>query len=338
MVNNQYEYSFNKRYRKTRESLNRIADNIKRSTGLDVYDIQETDNGYIFKGKYGVVLGDLTYVPEEGGYRPFNYRQGAKDEIRFKEVEERRHPSQQRKRSKKFKLQRTRIGVAFAAGAIAALVAGGSIVLKTSAVEVQKPIYSVEQVNTVASANDLILNAWANYAIGEVTQSAMESQNTSVQAVANELKTNYYNNVMLQYYNYIDQIESGLPGDIIGKLTDSYHSSFRNQCYIMDEALESSYFSYATFDESPYADAIVFDQSGDEVVANGLYGESYDSSGNLIIAGGDVRYSVYVKAVDVPGNNYSITNLPADTKFINGTTYVSDEHLDDFVNTNNKVK
>ncbi len=338
MANNQYEYSYNKRYSKSRESLNRIADDIKRNTGLDVYNIQETDNGYIFKGRYGVILGDLTYVPEEGNYRPFNYHQGARDEIRVREAEERRNPTQHRRRPKKFKLQKTRMGIAFAAGAIAVLVAGGSIVLKTNATEVQKPIYSVEQVNTVASANDLILNAWANYAIGEVTQGASESKNTNAQAVADDLKANYYNNVMLQYYNYTDQIESGLPADVIGKLTASYHNSFRNQCYIFDEALESSYFSYATFDESPYADALVFDQTGERVVANGLYGESYDSDGNLIIPGGSVGYSVYVKAVDVPGNNYSITNLPADTKFINGTTYVSDEHLDDFVNTNNRSK
>ena len=196
----------------------------------------------------------------------------------------------------------------------------------------------MEQVNTVASANDLILNSWANYAIGEVIDGANSSDYQYAQSVAEDLRNNYYNKMMLSYYNYVDQIDSGLPDDIIGKLKDSYHNEFRNQCYIFDEALENSFYDYVTFDESPYADAVVYDQNGNRVVSNGLYGESYDSNGSLIIPGGNIGYIVYVKAVDVPGNNYSITNLPSDTKFINGETYVSDEHLDDFVNINSKTK
>jgi hypothetical protein len=196
----------------------------------------------------------------------------------------------------------------------------------------------MEQVNTVANANDLILYSWANYAMNEVVYGSNNNNYEYSHTVAEDLKNSYYNPLMLQYYNYTDQIESGLPADVIGKLKDSYHNEFRNLCYIFDEALEGSFFDYATFDESPYADAIVFDNNGNRVVENGLYGESYDTNGNLIIPSGNVGYIVYIKAEDVPGHDYSITNLPTDARFINGETYVSDEHLDDFQNTNNRVK
>lgn len=339
---NDSNFVYTRRFKITQESLNRVADDINKTMGVEVYDIQETESGYIFRGKYGVSIGDITYIPTEGKYRRFNYHQGAKETIIAKDEEEKRkvNGTLKRRRSRQYALQRRkRIGVALTASAMAVLVTVGAIAIKTNAVET-KPIstYSNEQVNTVASANDLILNSWANYAISEVMSGASNSKYEHAQVVADDLKSNFYNNLMLQYYNYTDQIESGLPQDIIGKLKDSYHNEFRNQCYIFDEALENSYYSFATFDESPYADAVVYDQNGNRVVSNGLYGESYDTDGTLIIPGGNIGYTVYVKAVDVPGNDYSITNLPADTKFINGETYVSDEHLDDFVNSNTKSK
>ena len=343
MEDNNFRVVYSRRYKLTEQSLNRVAEDIKKTIGVEVCDIQENENGYIYKGKYGISIGDITYVPTEGKYRRFNYHQGSKEAILSKErEEEKRRPAgtMYRRRSRQYKLQRNkRIGVALTAGAIAVLVSVGAIALKTNAVET-KPMstYSTEYVNTVANANDLILNSWANYAIGEVSNGVSNSRYENAQLVADDLKNNFFNNLALQYYNYSDQIKSGLPEDVVGKLKDSYHNEFRNQCYIFDEALESSYFSYATFDESPYADAVVFDQYGNRVVANGLYGESYDSYGNLILPNGNIGYTVYVKAVDVPGNNYSITNLPSDTKFINGETYVSDEHLDDFVNSVSKTK
>lgn len=340
MANNEFNFVYTRRYKITQRSLDKIAENIKKNLGIDVYRIQEIDDGYVFIGKYGISIGDLTYLPQQGEYRKFNYHQGAKESILARDKEEKRKINPTNKRHpRRFKLQRKRLGIALAAGSIALLIAGGSITLKTNALQATKaPTYAVQQVNTVASANDLILNAWANYAMGLVVQGSQDTSYEHAQVVADDLRSNYFNNAMLQFFNYTDQIESGLPIDVIGKLKDSYHNEFRNQCYLFDEALESSYYSYATFDESPYADAVVFDQNGDRVVANGLYGESCDGTGNLILPGGNIGYSVYVKAVDVPGNDYSITNLPADTRFINGETYVSDEHLDDFVNVSSKSK
>lgn len=340
MANNDYRFVYSRKIALSNEQLDRYAADIKRRLGVEVKNIQEVDEGYLFKGNFGIVIGDLTYDPHQGLYRQFNYHQGAVEKIAKEEEARKKTPPVSRRRSRQFKLQRNkRIGIALGAGALAVLLSIGAIVVKTNAVETYKlPSYNMEQVNTVASANDLILNSWANYAMGEVIAGSTNSNYEYAQTVADDLRNNYYNNLMLQYYNYTDQIDSGLPEDIIGKLKDSYHNEFRNQCYIFDEALENSFYDYVTFDESPYADAVVYDQNGNRVVSNGLYGESYDSNGNLILPGGNVGYTVYVKAVDVPGNNYSITNLPSDTKFINGETYVSDEHLDDFVNNNVRKK
>ena len=174
-------FVYTNRYSLTQEFLNRIAADVKRNIGLDVYNIEETDTGYTFKGKYGVVIGDVTYLPNEGKYRRFNYHQGAKEEIENREKQVRRNnngnSNAPRRRSRKFQLQRKRLGVALTASAIALLVLGGSIAIKTNAVE-NNPItsYGSEQINTVVSANDLILNSWLNYALGEVTNGASNSK------------------------------------------------------------------------------------------------------------------------------------------------------------------
>ena len=52
----------------------------------------------------------------------------------------------------------------------------------------------------------------------------------------------------------------------------------------------------------------------------------------------DGNYTVYVRAVDVPNNDYTITNLPDDAEFIHGEAYVAEHHLDDFEITDNKTK
>ncbi len=323
-------------------TLNRIISDAKRETGLEVVEIIEVENGYLFKGKYGVVIGEVSYIPEIEKYRRINYNKNAVQEIAERDKEEAKKVTVEAprttRRQQQYKLQkRKRLGVALTAGAMALLVSIGAIIVKTDALGRDKmPQY--QQTNTVASANDLILNSWANYAIGEVMDGASNSRYNHVQSTASELKNNYFNGLMMQYYDYIDQVDADLPVDIAGDLKNKYHSEFRNQCYIFDEVLEHSYFSYATFDESPYADAIVYDSNGDVVVTGGMYGECYDSYGNLLLASDSSTYEVYVKAVDVPNNDYTIANLPLDAVVYNGETYVSESHLDDFVEKQVKTK
>ena len=332
MSNSDINFVYTNRYKLTSESLNRISENIKRAMGIEVVRIEENEHGYIFKGKYGISIGDLTFMHQQGKYRNFNYHEGAKESILKREQEEKNRAP----RRKKFKLQKNRV-CAFVVGGSLLLALASTFVIKTSAVDSSNS-YVSEHANTIVSANDLVLSSWANYAIGQVMQEAASANHDSVLDSANYLKNNFYNDAMIQYYGYIDQVESGLPSSVNGNLKDTYHNDFRNDCYLFDEALEDSYFRFTTFDDSPYADAVVYDQNGNRVVSNGLFGESYDNDGNILLPGGDIKYTVYVKAVDVPGNDYSISNLPLDAKIINGETYVSEEHLDDFINENVKGK
>lgn len=324
--NNEFKFIHSGRIKLSSSQLQDVCDDIKEKSGLDVIQINEIDEGYEFVGKHNIPIGLIEYLPNENKYRRFNYYRGAKEEIQKKDRISRTS------RTKKFKLQRgKRIGIAIGAAGLALLLSIGAIKTPTKAVE---PDYIAtnysQQLNTVASANDIILTSWANYAMGLVHDGASGSNYEYAKTVSEDLRTNYFNDLMMNYYNYVDQVESGLPEEVIGKLRDSYRNKFRNKCYEFDEALENSFYNYATFDESPYADAIVFDQTRNRVVEKGQYGESYDSNGNLILIDSNVGYTVYIKAVDVPGNDYSITNLPSDAMFINGETYVSDEHLDDF--------
>ena len=64
----------------------------------------------------------------------------------------------------------------------------------------------------------------------------------------------------------------------------------------------------------------------------------YDDSGSLINANDAGSYDVLIPYVKVKNNNYSVDNMPADAKVINGVMYVSEDHLDDFEETNSKVK
>lgn len=330
-MSNQFNFKFGERYPLTERALEVTVESIKENYDLVVREIKETDKGYVFIGKYGFTIGDITFDEASGKYRPFNYHEGVISRIKDRDKAE-----AQKKKKKHFKLQKyKRIGVALTATAILALAAVGAVkFLGNTNDKPTQQVEVVQQMNTVANANDLILYSWANYAMNEVYTAAENAEVERAETLSEQLRTNNFNAVMMNYFNYTDQINSDLPAEYSGK--DSYHSEFRNQCYLFDEALENSYFSHATFDESPYANAIVMDQNGNIVQAGSLYGETCDINGNLLIVDGN--YVVYVRAVDVPNNDYTITNLPDDAEFVNGEAYVADHHLDDFEITEGKTK
>ena len=112
----------------------------------------------------------------------------------------------------------------------------------------------------------------------------------------------------------------------------------------------SPYFNNLNFERSPYATGAVVDENGlvllnlsstadgyalpnGKIVPSGLAGELYDNSGELINANDIDKYDVLIPAVTVKDNNYSISNMPDDAITINGITYVSASHLDDFEET-----
>lgn len=245
----------------------------------------------------------------------------------------------QRSQKRKFKLQKNkRLGITFTASAIAVLVGIGAITHVI--VEKNKPVdltpvpgYSLEQRNTVADANDIVLYSWANYAKLYAEDIVANSNDDNLRQELDDIVMNYYDPMLVSYDDYIDQVESGLTNEAMTRLKQKYQISFRNYCYLLDEALEDSPFAMATFDASPYADAFVYDAGGEKAVENGMYGEMYNHNGELLIPvlpGETSNYYVFVKAVDVPNHDYTIENLPRDTIFVDGEAYVADTHLDDF--------
>ncbi len=338
-----YNFVYSRRIKLTDASIEKAKSVIMNRYGVEVLRVVENENGYVFYGEYDVSIGDVTYDSISGKYKGLNYHGGAVEEIERRrkiEAHKKQVAEQSRKNAvnakRKLKLKRKRFGVAITSVGLAVLISLGVVHAMNKNTTDNQPYVSVEQVNTVASANDLILNAWANYAIGLVTEAGYNSEYEYVQSVADNLKNEFYNKAMLAYYNYIDQKESDLPVELIGNASTNNHNEFRRDCYLLDEALEESFFNYATFDDSPYADAVVYDSNGNLVTDGAILGECYDSNGNLLLPGSE--YTVYIKALDVPGNDYSITNLPEDAVFYNNVIYVAEDHLNDFSVENNKTK
>lgn len=328
-----------RRYKLTESTLNDVADEIQRSYGLEVLEILETEEGYVFRGKYGFTIGDLTYDSQRGGYKSFNYHRGVKENIREKD-EQKKRASRQRK----YKVQRNkRIGVALTAGAVALFVSIGVIKGLTTE-QPHKETIRTENVavathlNTIDNANDLILVAWANYAMGEVTEFCENSEIDVFQGMNTDVYANVFAPVMMNYYNYLDCVDSPLPSDIIGSSLEANHSSFRSSAVAFNEYLKTMNFTSCTFANSPFADAVVFDASGKAVVASDRYKGEVNSADGKLITYDDSGYSLYIRAVDVPDNNYSITNLPDDARLYNGETYVDYMHLYQSQELDNKSK
>ena len=206
---------------------------------------------------------------------------------------------------------------------------------------------------SVSNANDLLLFNWSNYVMGEIADVVNSSEYISDFEYDN-IYANYFVPVMSSYYNYQEQLESPLPAEF--SLSSEYHGKFRQAAGDLNERLSKSiYFENLTFEKSPYAMGVVVNENGivllnlsgtadgyalpsGEIISEALAGEMYDDSGSLINANDAGSYDVLIPYVKVKNNNYSVDNMPADAKVINGVMYVSEDHLDDFEETNSKVK
>ena len=319
-----FNFMDNGRYPLTRGTIERIKNDIFETYGINVTRVEEDGNSYIFVSEQGIVVGDVTFIPDLGQYRKFNYHHGALEEI---------NKRKNKANKKHFRLTKNEKGVGITADSIAVLTDLGAVRVSREASNEDDVVVEDIAETVVTDANDLVLNAWAKYAMDLVEEGLVDSDNEYARMVAGELKNKYYNSAMMNYYNYIDKIESALPKELTKDLVEKYHTAFRNDCYALDEALENSFYSYATFDESPFADAVVFDRNGSIVTSGELVGECKNFNGDLLLPGHE--YTVYVKASLVPGNNYTLNNLPVNTRFVSGEAYVAQEHLNDFIKKDN---
>lgn len=250
-------------------------------------------------------------------------------------------------RAKRFVLQG--LGAAVLAGA---LIVGGKHAY--SETPKQAPdIATTLNTYSVDTANDLLLFNWSNYAMGEIADIVNDSEYLS-EIEHDNLYGNYFVPIMSSYYNYQEQLESDLPKDF--NMSSEYHGEFRRAAKEFNERLaDSLYFGNLTFEQSPYAVGTVVDDKGlalanlsrtaegyvlpnGELVGSALAGEVYDENGVLVNANEMGSYDVLIPAVKVKNNTYDINSLPDDAKTINGVTYVSDNHLEDFEKENGRTR
>ncbi|MDE5888467.1 MAG: hypothetical protein K2H20_00435 [Bacilli bacterium] len=333
------DFIITRRYKLTESTLNEVADEIQRTYGVEVLGIVETEEGYVFRGKYDFTIGDLTFDSKRGGYQTFNYHRGVKESIKEKDAE-----MAKASRQRRYKVQRNKIlGTALTAGAVALFITIGVIKATNTnqpqtTLDRNETVAVVNHLNTIDNANDLLLLAWANYAMGEVSDFCESSEIDALREMRPDIYSNVFVPVMTDYYKYLDYVDSPLPEEIIGESLKSTHSSFRNSVIEFNEYLKSMNFNSFTFANSPFADAVVFDKSGEVALAGDRFeGEVKTSDGELLTYD-EESYSVYIRAVDVPNNNYSITNVPEDAKLFNGETYVDYTHLYNNKELDNKSK
>ena len=81
-MSNQFNFQFKERFPLTDRAIETIINSIKEDYGLVVREVKETENGYLFIGRYGFTIGDVTFDESIKKYREFNYHEGVKDRIR----------------------------------------------------------------------------------------------------------------------------------------------------------------------------------------------------------------------------------------------------------------
>ncbi len=354
MSNNDfYDIPFARPYRITDRSLDNIKESLAKELNCRFEEINvyfDPKKGYYFYGPYDICIADLIFEGSEyrgvqlyGGVIADLREQLEEERIRLEQEDKRRKIEQRRlerelerkkKRNRKIRyvLQKyVAPGLMISVGGIVVLTGIGAI---RNAITKEPPaiVHQVPSRNTVANANDLILYRWVNYAMGQVSDIAYNSSYEQVATFAEQMRVDYFTPVMSSYYSYTDNLSLGLPTELVGDSIKNAHNSFRNNAYLFDEALEEHNFGNCVFEESPYANAIVVDANGliIEGSSQNLFGEVYDSYGQLLSVDNTDYYTIYVRAQDIIGNDYGTSNYPTDAIMYEGVAYVSDSHLYDF--------
>jgi hypothetical protein len=344
---------FSRPYRLTDNSLDKIRVSLAKTINCRVEEINvhyDKEKGYYFYGPYDICVADLLIEGSE--YRGVSIYGGIVADLKVQLEDERRRTAEEarkrirqeqreakerarkeeRNRKVRFVLQKYVVpGVAITTLGIGALVGIGAIheaVTKEPTAIVQQE----QDLNTVANANDLILFAWSNYAMSELSDIAAESQYDQVGTMAENMRIDYFTPIMSSYYSYVEEGMLDLPIELTGEAIKTSHNSFRNNAYLFDEELQDRGFGKCSFRNSPFANAIVVDSYGQVVTGteNGLFGEVYDSKGELITLESEMGYTIYVRAQDIVGQEYGTSNYPQDAIMYNGVAYVSSSHLYDY--------
>lgn len=270
-----------------------------------------------------------------------NMLRNEREQARQRELarQEARRIRVEKEKRRKFKLQKYKsVGKRVAAGALITFVvfaAGAKIsdVVIDQVNAKNTPVITFEQnLNTIGSANDIILAEWIDYAMSEVTDTYENSEwKEQLSYQVEYLKSSYYIPTASAYYDYIERVEANMP-ELDGDLKEKYHTRFRDNAIAFNDELKAKSYNSATFANSPFANAVVVDSLGNLVTNEVGNGVVYDSNGELIYDRAD--YSIYVRATDIENNNYTLENLPVDARFINGEAYVPVSHLYDFTQEN----
>lgn len=318
------------RIKLTDRTLDEITRHVEEKYGVKVLGITETKEGYVFKGKYGFTIGDIIYNPYAESYGSFNFHNGVKESIAARDRA--KEAKRQAENKRRFALQKgAKIGLSLTLAGTLVLASLGVIKYfnnkKNSLPETNSPTIAaeVDHLNTVKSANDLILLSWANYAMGGVSEKCLDSEYVGVQAIKDDVYANIFVPIMTDYYVYIDKLDSELPRDIVGERIDKSHASFRNKVADFDSYLTEN-FNNLTFASSPYADAIVMDEMDQVITSTSpLQGELLDNEGKAITIDDNAR--IYIRLASIEGHEYTLDNLPEDAIIYNGEAYVLEGHL-----------
>lgn len=328
MAKNDYDFSFiSRRYNLAESSLENVAESFEKTFNLKIKEIEENEDGYIFVGDFGILVGEMLFDKTKGAYKRPVYHSGSREAI-LKERNRRINAQ----RTRKFKLQRRkRLGIAIAAAGIIALTGLGVIKSTVFSGDINPTPVAVQeasQQSSIYESNDILLLEWANHAMGEVSEVCDASEYDGVQSLREQVYTDYFAKGMSSYYNYVDicdQEKEGFPAELIAESKENAHSSFREKLIYFNDYLKNSiYFSDFTFENSPFTDAVLVDQDGNVLQEN--------DNGSVILSDSeeavyiDSDYRVYVRAEDA---NFTLTNLPEDAIVKDGIVYVDSSHLSD---------
>lgn len=353
MRDDYFDIPFARPYRLTDNSLDKIRVSLAKSINCRVEEIKvqyDSNKGYYFYGPYDICVADLLIEGSE--YRGVSIYGGVVADLKVQLEEERkrtaedarrrmrqeqreareRERQEQRAKKRKYVLQKFVVpAVAITAGGIVVLTGIGAI-HDAITKEPTQIVQQVQDLNTVANANDLILFTWANHAMSELSSIAAESQYDQIGTMAENIRVDYFTPIMSSYYSYLEESMLDLPLELTGEAIKTSHNSFRNNAYLFDEELQDRGFGKCSFKNSPFANAIVVDAYGQIVggADNGLFGEVYDTKGELITLESEMGYIIYVRAEDVLGNDYGTSNYPEDAIMYKGVAYVNSIHLNDY--------
>lgn len=342
--NNEINILISNKYSLSERVLDQIMDDIYGKTGVSVI-CYETKNGYVFKDeRFLIPIADLKFNVVGGKYSDVEIYDGGVEEVRIREAQEKRALFEMRKadrakeRKRKFRLQ---VGGVIAASA-AITIAGMGVLMAMGVIDtpfgIHRPtvettkitIAQEQKLNTLNSANDILLVGWMNYAMDQVRGICSGETAEYLSHLGDEVYMDYFAPAMSAYYDYLDYNDADMPLDVLYGDKDvvaSAHDRFRmNAVAFANYLKESAYFSGITFSSSPFANAVVTDTNGNVLLEdNNMAGVLIGADGVSVATNEDSE--INIKVTDIPNSPYSLNDLPDDAKMINGDVYVSVDHL-----------